>query len=234
MPRILVVDDTVEARHLLRTILTHAGHEIVEASNGAEALQTIQDGSFDLVVSDGLMPIMDGFRLCLELRRAPETRSLPFVLYTASFTDPDDAELASTMGADAYLLKPAEPATILKTVHDVLSRQSPESHDALPDERLVEVFDSYSHRMERKLDEKVADLSAVRALRDSYHALLDHLPAHILTLDPLGRADFTNATARSFTGHDGPTALIDAVHAKDKGAVRAFIESLLELSLIHI
>ncbi|MDY0339688.1 MAG: diguanylate cyclase [Coriobacteriia bacterium] len=228
MSRILVVDDMAEARHLLRTILTHAGHEIIEATNGAEALQIARNGSFDLVVSDGLMPVMDGFRLCIELRRSPETRALPFIIYTASFTASEDAELASTTGADAYLLKPAEPAMILKTVHDVLSRPSAEPRDAVPNEDLIEVFESYSQRIEQKLDEKIAALSSMRALRDSYHALLDNLPVHILTLDLLGRVDFANATTRAFINNNGPTAFLDAVHASDKGAVHAFLESLRE------
>ncbi|MBN2248557.1 MAG: response regulator [Coriobacteriia bacterium] len=227
MSRILVVDDAAEARHLLRTILRHAGHEIAEASNGSEALQAIHDGSFDLVISDGLMPVMDGFRLCIELRRDPSTSMLPFILYTATFTDPDDAQLASTMGADAYLLKPMDPADILQAVNEVLDRQGPGRHDVLPDDRLVEVFESYSDRMEQKLDKKVADLAATRALRDSYHALLDTLPVHVLTLDHEGHIDFVNTATRAFIGSTDTADILDALHPKDRDSALAFVESLL-------
>jgi|GEM_PF-1351042 len=227
MSRILVVDDTVEARHLLRTILVHAGHDIVEAANGAEALRSLRESPFDLVISDGLMPVMDGFRLCIELRRDPATSTVPFILYTASFTDPDDAQLASTMGADAYLLKPADPSEILAVVNELLNRSEPRKKRPLPKDRLMEAFESYSDRMEQKLDEKVADLSAMRILRDSYHSLLDNLPVHILTLDLDGRPDFTNATARTFAGVDEPAALLDRIHPEDRAKVTAFIESLL-------
>lgn len=228
MSRVLVVDDAADARHLLRTILIHAGHEVAEASNGAEALEAIRDGAFDLVISDGLMPVMDGFRLCIELRRDPGTAMLPFILYTATFTDPDDAQLASTMGADAYLLKPLEPSDILRSVSEVLGRRKPWPHEPLPDDRLAAVFESYGDRMEQKLDEKMADLSATRALRDSYHALLDSLPVHVMTLDLAGRIDFINTAARTFLGSGDSTALFNALHPGDREPARAFVEALLD------
>lgn len=227
MSRILVVDDAVEARHLLRTILRHAGHDTVEAANGAEALRSLRKDSFDLVISDGLMPVMDGFRLCIELRRDPATSAIPFILYTASFVDPNDMQLASTMGADAYLLKPADPSEILAVVDQLLHRSGTRAMRPLPEERLVEAFESYSDRIEQKLDEKVADLSATRILRDSYHALLDNLPVCVLTLDLQGRPDFTNAPARTFAGVDEPAALLDHVHPEDRIKAKTFIESLL-------
>lgn len=226
MPRILVVDDAVEARHLLRTILTHAGHEVGTASDGVAALSMLHADPFDLVISDGLMPGMDGFRLCMELRRDPHTRALPFIMYTASFTDPDDAQLASSMGADAYLLKPADPEVIIETVTRVLERRESESGDILPDHRLVELFESYSDRMEQKLGEKVADLSATRELRDSYHALLDTLPVHVLTLDLEGNVDFVNTAAREFVGSGNSAALLEALHPADRDSAAAFVKSL--------
>jgi len=229
MSRILVVDDAAEARHLLRTILRYAGHEVVETSNGSEALELVQGGAFDLVISDGLMPVMDGFRLCIELRRDPRTNMLPFILYTATFTDPDDARLASTMGADAYLLKPLDPADILQAVDEVLDRRGrPAPHDVLPDDRLVEVFESYSDRMEQKLDKKVADLSATRLLRDSYQSLLDTLPVHVVTLDLEGHIDFVNTTARTFIGSGDSAAILDALRPQDREPTLALVASLLE------
>ncbi|MHB1136648.1 MAG: GGDEF domain-containing response regulator [Coriobacteriia bacterium] len=228
MSRILVVDDVAEARHLLRTILRHAGHEVAEAADGSEALQAIHEGSFDLVISDGLMPVMDGFRLCIELRRDPRTNTLPFILYTATFTDPDDAQLASTMCADAYLLKPTDPAGILKVVNETLDRRGSDQHDVMPDSRLVKVFESYSDRMEQKLDAKVADLSATRVLRDSYHALLDSLPVQVLTLDLEGHIDFVNTATRVFVGSGESTAIRDALHPADRDSALAFIKSLID------
>lgn len=226
MPRILVVDDSAEARHILRSVLTHAGHEVIEAADGAEALTRAQTEPFDLVISDGLMPVMDGFRLCLEMKRDPELAGLPFIFHTASFTHPDDLQLASAMGADAYLLKPVEPAELIRTVDEVLRSHSPEGRTALAEARLVSILDRYGGRIEHKLDQKVAALDESRALRDSYHALLDHLPVHVLTLDENGRPDFSNQTARTFLGQPDPSAMLAAVHPEDAQTVAAVIDSL--------
>lgn len=228
MPRILIVDDSTEARHILRTILAHAGHEIVEAENGAEALRHARAESFDLVISDGLMPVMDGFRLCLELKRDPQLAGLPFIFHTASFAHPDDLQLASAMGADAYLLKPVEPAELVGTVDQVLHSHTSGGRETLAESRLVSILDRYSGRIEEKLDQKVAALDETRALRDSYHALLDHLPVHIVTLDENGRPDFSNQTACTFTGSNEPSALLSAVHPDDVPDVTAVIDSLVQ------
>lgn len=226
MPRILVADDSAEARHILRTVLAHAGHEIIEVENGAEALKRAHAESFDLVISDGLMPVMDGFRLCLEMKRDPELAGIPFIFHTASFTHPDDLRLATAMGADAYLLKPVEPAELITTVDDVLHGRSADGGVALTEARLLSILDRYSDRIEHKLDQKVAALDESRALRDSYHALLDHLPIHILTLDESGAPDFSNQTVRTFLGHPDASAFLSAVHPEDAQSATAVIDSL--------
>jgi len=219
MARILIVDDWPDARYLLRTILEHAGHEVLEAANGAEALERARSGGCDVVISDGLMPVMDGFRLCLELKRDPATAALPFIFHTASFTEPADARLAEQMGARAYLLKPASARDILSAIGAALAETSPAPAVAIGDEQLTDVLDRYGERIERKLDQKVADLEQTRSVRDSYHALLDHLPLLIITLDLEGRPDFSNRTVAAFTGASAPSALIEAMHPDD--AVRA-------------
>lgn len=227
MPRVLIVDDWADARYLLKAILEHDGYEVLEATDGAEALRLARAGACDLIISDGLMPVMDGFRLCLELKRDAATASLPFIFHTASFTETADMELASDMGADAYLLKPASREVILSTVRTALASASEVDTTTLGNERLTDVLDRYGGRIEQKLDQKVADLEQTRALRDSYHALLDHLPALIITLDAEGRPDFANSTAVSFAGTGEPSALIEAVHPEDAPSVQETVASLL-------
>lgn len=226
MARILIADDSYDARYLLRTVLAHAGHEVTEAVDGAEALKLARAAHFDLLISDGLMPVMDGFRLCLELRRDAKLCSLPFIFLTASFTQSDDLQLASAMGADAYLLKPAEPELILSTVEHVLAGPGPSADGMLVNSRLTAILDRYSERIEEKLDAKVADLTAARALRDSYHALLDHLPVLVMTLDSRGTPDFANRTLAAFLGSPETEALLAAVHPADDAAAKQFVASL--------
>jgi diguanylate cyclase (GGDEF)-like protein len=199
MARILVVDDVAEARTFLRTTLEYAGHVVDESGDGAAALEFLSASDVDLVISDGLMPVMDGFRLCLEIRRRAELAATPFILYTASFTQPDDERLAKTMGADVYLRKPAEPQVIIETVGLLLSSaedRPPADLDAEP--VLLSVFEQYSSRIENALDSKVAELHDAESTRDSYRALLNNLPLMIVTIDPNLEPDFFSRVALEF------------------------------------
>lgn len=201
MARVLVVDDSMEARLLLRTILVHAGYDVVEAENGEIALQMLRADGVDLVISDGLMPVMNGFRLCLELRQDPELASTPFIMHTASYTDPADMKLASHFGADAYLLKPSEPSLILATVEKLLTG----GHSAgdMPSgdtEEFAALLGEYTNRLESKLGEKVEDLLETRRARDVSRSVLDQLPVLVATLDNTGRCDYMNRAALAFSG----------------------------------
>jgi CheY-like chemotaxis protein len=117
--RLLIVDDSPLDLKLLRAQLEQQGHQIVEASNGVEALQLLEHTAVDAVVSDILMPLMDGYRLCYEIRKsATANADVAVVLYTATYSSSSDRELAETLGADDYLFKPAPIAAILDAVKE--------------------------------------------------------------------------------------------------------------------
>src|SRR5437763_16928847 len=101
---ILIVDDQATNRKLLRAQLEAVGHLALEAADGVEALQALERGPVDAVVSDILMPNMDGFRFCLEVRKQSKLSALPFLIYTSTYDSPRDRQLAQTLGADRYLL----------------------------------------------------------------------------------------------------------------------------------
>jgi CheY-like chemotaxis protein len=97
LSKILIVDDEPANRLLLRRIFERAGHEVADAGNGADALQAVGESRPDLVVTDMMMPVMDGAELIRRLRREPATAAIP-ILATS-----DDARLAD--GADAVVSK---------------------------------------------------------------------------------------------------------------------------------
>ena len=107
--KILIVDDTKENLILLETLLKGFGHEVKQAANGQEALEILRKDMFEMVISDILMPVMDGYQLCREVRNDPHLKETLFIFYTATYTEQDDEKLAYQLGADKYLVKPMAP-----------------------------------------------------------------------------------------------------------------------------
>jgi CheY-like chemotaxis protein len=112
--KILIVDDIATNRKLLRVTLEAEGHTTVEAADGVEALQILARERVDAVISDILMPNMDGFRLCHEIRKSERLHALPFIIYTSTCTSPGDIKLTQAVDADKYLTKPALTETVLE------------------------------------------------------------------------------------------------------------------------
>jgi two-component system chemotaxis sensor kinase CheA len=118
--RLLVVDDSVTTRTLVKSILESAGYAVQAAADGAEAWQLLQERGADLVVSDVEMPRMDGFDLTATIRRSPRFRQLPVILVTALESE-HDRQKGMEAGADAYLVKSAfDQKHLLETVSQLL------------------------------------------------------------------------------------------------------------------
>jgi two-component system cell cycle response regulator DivK len=109
---ILVVDDDVDIREMLRTVLARAAHRVVEAEHGAEALALIEARHPDLVLLDVNMPVLNGYEACRRLKADPATRAIPVVMLTAATQD-DDRERGLAAGADGYVTKPFSPGALL-------------------------------------------------------------------------------------------------------------------------
>jgi signal transduction histidine kinase len=159
--RVLIVDDIVENRYLLETILKAGGYEVLSAVNGAEALAAAQAAPPDLLVTDILMPVMDGFELCRRWKADERLCRIPLVFYTATYTDSKDEALARTLGADRFLVKPLPPETLLEEVRAVL--ETPRTQTPAAD--AGEVLQEYSEALFRKLQRKVGQLEAEVATR---------------------------------------------------------------------
>ncbi len=117
--KILIVDDKEEERYLAETLLKGSGYEVVTAVNGAEALEKLRAEGFDMIVSDILMPVMDGFQLCKECKEDEKLRDIPFVFHTAEYAKEEDKNLASKLGAAKFIRKPIEPDEFIKLIQGV-------------------------------------------------------------------------------------------------------------------
>ncbi|OQA92070.1 MAG: Cyclic di-GMP phosphodiesterase response regulator RpfG [Elusimicrobia bacterium ADurb.Bin231] len=117
---ILIVDDKEENRYLLLAILKGSGYKITEATNGIDALEKARLDPPDLIISDILMPVMDGFILCREWKKDKRLNTIPFIFFTASYSDERDKEFANNLGADRFIVKPIEPEMFLSVIKETI------------------------------------------------------------------------------------------------------------------
>jgi CheY-like chemotaxis protein/nitrogen-specific signal transduction histidine kinase len=167
--KILSVDDKAENLYMLEALLRGHGYEVDSASDGMEALRLAHSGKYDLIVSDILMPRMDGFQLCRELKRDPRLGGVPFIFYTATYTDPRDAAFALSLGANRFLIKPMEPDQFVKALQETLAESASSQREVAVEEPEDEAIylKEYNARLIAKLEKKMLDLeSANRALRE--------------------------------------------------------------------
>jgi CheY-like chemotaxis protein len=168
--RILSVDDKSENLYMLEALLRGYGHEVDSASDGRRALQLAGSCVYDLIISDILMPRMDGFQLCRELKKDDRLRRIPFIYYTATYTDPKDAAFALSLGADRFLVKPLEPEVFIQTIQEVVEQKAAAEPPAATEESAEDeaiYLKEYNARLITKLEKKMLDLEAAnRALLD--------------------------------------------------------------------
>ncbi len=158
--KILIVDDMEENLYLLETLLRGSGYEVVAAKDGVEALSRLKEKSIDIIVSDILMPKMDGFQLCRECKKDESLKKIPFIFYTASYTNKKDENFALSLGADKFIIKPAKPEVFLKILEEVIEEHK-KGTLVIPKEPIKEeeiYLTQYNKRLIHKLEKKMLDL----------------------------------------------------------------------------
>ena len=159
MPRILIVDDREENRYLLQSLLEGHGYLVDVAMDGAQALAVARQTPPNLIISDILMPVMDGFRLCREWKTDRKLQHIPLAFYTATYTDSKDEAYALGLGADAFITKPADPDDLLLLINDLLHlKQAPAISSFKSDEAVI--LKEYNAVLIQKLEHKIAQLEA--------------------------------------------------------------------------
>lgn len=122
MPTIMVVEDSPTVRQLITLALKRLpDSNIVEAVNGVDALSKLSSTTFDLILADINMPIMDGLKLTGLVKSDPRYKDIPVVIITTEGAE-EDKKRAIALGADAYLPKPIHTHELLKVVNEVLGR----------------------------------------------------------------------------------------------------------------
>lgn len=160
MPNALIVDDKEENLYYLQVLLEGSGYSVDTARHGAEALVKARLTTPDIVVSDLLMPVMDGYTLLRHWKIDPKLKEIPFVVYTATYTEAEDERLALSLGADAFILKPAEPEEFMAALRGVMAKvatgaPAQAAPTAANESALLKL---YSETLIRKLEEKTLQL----------------------------------------------------------------------------
>jgi CheY-like chemotaxis protein len=101
--------------------LTRAGYQVTAVGNGREAIEALQRGHFDLILSDQQMPKMTGIQLCEHVREMPDYAQTPFILLTAKCMEIDFAQLHQRLGVTAALPKPFSPSELLTSIEESLA-----------------------------------------------------------------------------------------------------------------
>jgi two-component system cell cycle sensor histidine kinase/response regulator CckA len=220
MKRVLVVDDLDENLYIMQVILEAQGFVVESAHNGAEALAKARESPPDLIISDILMPVMDGFALCRHWRTDDRLGRIPFIFYTATYTDDSDKKLALDIGADAFIVKPAEPEHFVAAVLAAIARaeitppvplQPGEIEDTRIDMQYNEALvrkleckmlelESSKHALEQEAVTREQTEDALRQSEERFHWLFETMAQGVVFQDADGGIVLANRAAERILG----------------------------------
>lgn len=147
---LLIVEDVPDILRLLEETLKFKGYNAVTARNGQEALEMIQRERPELVITDIMMPKLDGFGLVHRLRINPETRDLPVIFLTATYVAAEDKAFALNIGVTRFIEKPVNFEKFLETIDQLLTQGAP----PMPPMSEADFYEGYRQRLEQKLAQK--------------------------------------------------------------------------------
>lgn len=201
---ILIVDDFGPDRKSLNAVFSHEGFRVIEAVDGEEALILLaREEEIAAVISDVLMPNMDGYRFCAKVRLQERLRDVPFIFYTSTYISPAEENFALRLGADRFLRKPATAIALIQAVREVTAAPWAVHfrHVSLPGE--LEPCQQFTTQLIAKLEEKNVELhQRTRDLvetSDRLQALIRAVPVAIVSFDRSGNlTDWNPAAERIF------------------------------------
>lgn len=222
--RILIVDDIEENLYLLESLLKGSGYEVVAAKDGVEALDKLKEEPIDMIVSDILMPKMDGFQLCRECKKDDSFKNIPFLFYTSTYTEKKDEEFALSLGVEKFIVKPQEPEVLLNILKEV-SEAHKKGTLITPKEPIKEeeiYLTEYNERLIKKLEKKVLDLEkSEKRLRKTIEDTIYTIGKIAETRDP-----YTS-------GHQKNVSQIATFVAQEMKLPKDKIEGIRIASLVH-
>ena len=158
---ILIVEDVPNVLELLEVTLRFKGYAVITARNGEEALEVISKTRPALIITDILMPKMDGYAFVQKLRLNPDTRGISVVFLSATYVTPEDKDFALSLGAARFMEKPIDTEDFLLTVAELVTQQSATQPHPLDMEKF---YTGYRTRLENKLRHKNTQVARAERL----------------------------------------------------------------------
>jgi len=158
---LLVVEDIPNVLELLEVTLRFQGYEVISAHNGEEALEILESEKPALIITDILMPKLDGFSFVQKLRSNPKTLNIPVIFLSATYVTPEDRTFAMSLGASRFIEKPIDTEDFLLTIAELLSQEQITIPRALPQPQF---YSGYRARLEIKLQHKNRQISRIERL----------------------------------------------------------------------
>jgi CheY-like chemotaxis protein len=158
---ILIVEDVPNVLELLEVTLRFKGYAVLTAHNGEEALEVIARQRPVLIITDILMPKLDGYAFVQKLRLNDETRSIPVVFLSATYVTPEDKDFALSLGASRFMEKPIDTEDFLLTVAELVTAQAVAPQPPLDMEKF---YTGYRTRLENKLRHKSTQIARAERL----------------------------------------------------------------------
>lgn len=181
MSRILIADDDPFCLGMIELILKQSGHDVISATNGAEALQIARSEHPELIITDALMPVMDGFELCRQCKADQSIDKIPLIICSSDYTEPQDQKLGLELGACRYLLKPASPESLNEAISELLGKEASENtaeEMKLDDE--MRLLRNYNEVLFNKLEAKMDELKRNAAEHKKSEDTLKNMQAQII------------------------------------------------------
>lgn len=251
MKRVLIVDDHEENSYYLSALLAGQGYDVETAQHGAEALAKARKTRPDLIVSDLLMPVMDGYTLLRHWKADPVLSPIPFVVHTATYTTLEDERLAGNLGADAFIHKPAEPDELLHRIQQLMTHTAaparPATTPPVADEKeLLKVFhetliqklerkslqlQEMNHRLEADIAERIRAEESLRESEERFRATFEQAGVGIAHVAVDGHFLWVNQPLCSMTGYTSAELLslsfVDLTLSEDREETEDAHRSLL-------
>lgn len=159
---LLIVEDVPNVLELLEVTLRFKGYPVITAQNGKEALDAIERERPALIITDILMPKMDGYSLAYAVRKDPRIRQIPIIFLSATYVTPDDKKFALNLGAVRFLEKPIDTDDFLLTIAEILTAATPIEESEPMSETVF--FAGYRDRLEQKLHYKETQIGRTERL----------------------------------------------------------------------